>query len=146
MIGKKYKMPYYQKLAEFRETDIRYIGSGGYETAKKEFGKDVDKKLKENIWNIPDKERIYLEYVDDKNKRQKLSSAMNKERQKELINKYPDLYRQYKDAILRIKYKYTQKNLPIKAIPKKWPEYIVNQYKEREIEKEIKKRMEEKQV
>src|SRR5579885_1782258 len=124
MIGKKYKKPYYQKLAEFRETDIRYIGSGGYKVAQKEFGKDVDKMLKENKWNIPDKEKIYLEYVDDKYKRQKMTNIKSREKHKEIINKYPDLYKQYKDAILRVKYFYTRKDLPVKPIPKKWPEYI----------------------
>src|SRR5579885_2205656 len=126
-----YKKPYYKKLKEFRQTDIRYIGSGGFVTARKEFGKDVDKKLIDNIWNIPKKDQIYLEYVDEKYKNEKARSKMDKEKRKELISKYPAIYKNYKDALLRLKYSYEKKGLIIKPIPKVWPDYIIKQVEER---------------
>src|SRR5579875_2148700 len=77
----KIKMSYYQRLNEFRNTDIRYIGSGGYHLARKEFGLNVGKRL--DKYNIPKKDKIYLKYADERYKREKQSEIKAKQNQKE---------------------------------------------------------------
>src|SRR5579883_3109379 len=107
-------MSYYQRLNEFRNTDVRYIGSGGYHLARKEFGLNVGKRL--DKYKIPQKDKIYLKYADERYKREKQSEIKAKQNQKEQQQKNPKTYKSYHDELLMLKYKYLNSGLNIKNV------------------------------
>lgn len=118
--------PYDRFMNDFRSTDIRYQGSGGYRLAQQELAQEKFRdEVKSEVQKLQnEKSKLYLSYLNnayfDRRKKAHEAYIRRQEAIYESNRRFPGEYQEYKNKVQNIQRGYYDRGVYTGRVPKAW--------------------------